>query len=1225
MLTNNGSLVSTNISIGTGGTFNVAGLSSTFALGASQTLAAGSGVGNLVGNANLSSGTVALNYTNGIVPLATIGALTFSTNTTLTVSNTSPTALAAGKYQIISTTGGISGALPTVTVTGSGIANGATTLLQTNNGNLYLIVAGQPTATNLTIVVPVGVNINLPISNLATNWSDPNGTNVTFAGVTTNSANGLPVTTNSTTILYTPTNVMTDTITYSIVDGYGATNVGTITVMAENQTLPPGFTLAAGSYLSPQTVSITNAEAGATIYYTTNGTTPTTSSASGSSPVTITLPGATNGFVIQALAGKAGEIISPVVSATYNTIVTPTWTNVLGGSWTNAVNWSNNVVANGSGVTADFSQLTLPANPETVTLDGAQTLGQLILGSVGNTNGWLVAPGNGGSLTLNNGTNTPVISVTNGVSTISAPISGTNGLVKNGTGTLTLTATNPLTGSVVISNGTLAVTSAGALAAISNIVINAGATFDASAVTNFTLGANQTLTALGTGTNIGSTAATLLGAPNGTVSLGSSAVILDYNGNSGSPALYVPQGTLVLNANPFTINTPAALGNGFYVIAQASNNITGTGPYTVNGTALAPGATGTITVVGNQLILTVVNPVLIYTNADPATNVFFGNTNVTGIIFEGTNATTVIGSPTNVTLTVNGSGITADPGAGPVTIGSTNAGSAVNVLVNGNQTWTNNSGSDVTVLNTISNAGTNPATLTLVGTNGFDLPGTIVDGNGPFGLVQDTTGTLTLGSSNTFSGGVIVDQGNVVTGNAASATNVNSAFGSNPVIILGDVNPNTNPASLNLGTGVLTNAVLLAGGTTGDLTIGANTNGTATFTGGVTGTNDLILASNPGGSLTVSGNPVNNTGSLAINGDGGTVTVNSTIGTNVSGVTIGAGTNVVTLAGTNLYTGTTTIDGTLALVGKGSIADSTNIVIDPGATFDVSGLNTPFALGTNQTLTAAGETGHIVGSTDLSSGQLVLNINSTNPIPALTIGNGTLTLPTNAPIQINNAGPAFTQGNYPLIATNANGVIAGSLPTFNIGGNGLAPGLTNSLQIINGQLYLVVKALPPVVQTMTIVATKGLSLKIALANVATNWSSASGSPVKLAGVTLSSTNGATLSTNSTFILYKSLVTVVDQINYTVTDTNGLIVAGLINIVPNNMVSGQVNSLTVTGGTAMVNFAGIPGFTYNVQVSTNLTSWSTVETTNAPANGLFQFIDNAAPTGSAFYRLMWSGN
>jgi hypothetical protein len=55
------------------------------------------------------------------------------------------------------------------------------------------------------------------------------------------------------------------------------------------------------------------------------------------------------------------------------------------------------------------------------------------------------------------------------------------------------------------------------------------------------------------------------------------------------------------------------------------------------------------------------------------------------------------------------------------------------------------------------------------------------------------------------------------------------------------------------------------------------------------------------------------------------------------------------------------------------------------------------------------------------------------------------------------------------------------------------------------------------------------------------------------------------------------------------------------------------------------FAGIPGYQYHVQVSTNLSDWSDILITNAPVGGVFQFNDSAAPLPTAFYRLMWNGN
>jgi hypothetical protein len=75
----------------------------------------------------------------------------------------------------------------------------------------------------------------------------------------------------------------------------------------------PAFSPAGGTYSAPQSVTVTCATAGATIRYTTDGTTPTASSPAYSGPIAVS----TTGTTLKAMATLAGQIDSAVASATY--------------------------------------------------------------------------------------------------------------------------------------------------------------------------------------------------------------------------------------------------------------------------------------------------------------------------------------------------------------------------------------------------------------------------------------------------------------------------------------------------------------------------------------------------------------------------------------------------------------------------------------------------------------------------------------------------------------------------------------------------------------------------------------------------------------------------------------------------------------------------------------------------------------------------------------------
>jgi hypothetical protein len=78
------------------------------------------------------------------------------------------------------------------------------------------------------------------------------------------------------------------------------------------QAAAPTFSPAAGTYTSAQMVTISDATSGATIYYTSNGTAPTTSSNVYTGPIMVS-----STETMQAIAVAAGDTNSTVASAAY--------------------------------------------------------------------------------------------------------------------------------------------------------------------------------------------------------------------------------------------------------------------------------------------------------------------------------------------------------------------------------------------------------------------------------------------------------------------------------------------------------------------------------------------------------------------------------------------------------------------------------------------------------------------------------------------------------------------------------------------------------------------------------------------------------------------------------------------------------------------------------------------------------------------------------------------
>ena len=161
----------------------------------------------------------------------------------------------------------------------------------------------------------------------------------------------------------------------------------------------------------------------------------------------------------------------------------------------------------------------------------------------------------------------------------------------------------------------------GSLPTNTTVMIAAGATLDVSDIAAYTLGTGASLAASGTGTTPGTDAAAITGAVGGTVSLGARPVSLTWSGASSGtdyahPPLVVSQGTLSLGGNTFTVVVPGtALYNGVYTLVTTSSAITGTvnaTPSFTGGNGLAAGATGVVSISGNNVVLTVIGGVAGY-------------------------------------------------------------------------------------------------------------------------------------------------------------------------------------------------------------------------------------------------------------------------------------------------------------------------------------------------------------------------------------------------------------------------------------------------------------------------------------------------------------------------------------------------------------------------------------------------------------------------------------
>jgi Bacterial Ig-like domain (group 3)/Passenger-associated-transport-repeat/Cadherin-like domain len=338
-----------------------------------------------------------------------------------------------------------------------------------------------------------------------------------------------------------------------------------------------------------------------------------------------------------------------------------------------------------------------------------------------------------------------------------------------------------------------------------------------------------------------------------------------------------------------------------------------------------------------------------------------------------------------------------------------------------------------------------------------------------------------------------------------------------------------------------------------------------------------------------------------------------TVGQTLASSTLsgGAATNTFNLA---------SVPGTFAFADNtiAPIAGTTNVTVNftPGDPANYNSASTTVTV----TVNSATTTFNLISSTSGTNGYhdsvsfMVTNLPSGAGSNVVFSANGTA-FSTNNVVNGGTTSLAITNlprgSNYIVAIYNGDG-------TYLAGTNTLAQYVTNHV---------------PVAAPVTVLRTAGTRLNLRWSELATNWSDADGDAVMNVGINLVSTNGITLLTNATVIVYTNSPNVNDQFSYTISDGQGGTNTGLVNIVINpfsagQAITGQASTNSPTGPFT-VKYYGIIGYTYQLQRNTNLvsgTGWKDISTNTIGSSGYTNVVDDFSDLGgipaSAYYRVGW---
>ena len=431
----------------------------------------------------------------------------------------------------------------------------------------------------------------------------------------------------------------------------------------------------------------------------------------------------------------------------------------------------------------------------------------------------------GGSLALNNATGGATLFVGNNnvSSTYSGTLSGSGGLTKIGAGALTLTGSNTYAGLTTVNAGALALNFAAAGAPATNVISDSS--------TLALAGGSLALT--------GSAGATNSQAFNGlNLTAGANQITLNAN---GAASLALSLGAIVRNPGG-TVNFTLPAGT-----QSASNGVTTSTPNTAT-TILGGWATvnGTDWAANNGT-----NIVALGTYTQTTTAVSYNNADV-----DVNSSPTMGGSITPNSLRFN------TLAAETLNLTGTNAVASGGILV------TSNVGNNASIITGGTLQGASGADLSVIQNNtgnSLAINSVIADNGAATGLTLSGPGTLTLGGSNTFTGGVFINSGLLQMGNNGAL----GGGGGNLTLTGGTLDLHGNSAAVGALSGNL--GALIQNTAGGSPTLTIDTAGSTTFAGAIQ--QNIGLVQNGSGVLILSGTSNSYNGATTING--GTLQVGS--------------------------------------------------------------------------------------------------------------------------------------------------------------------------------------------------------------------------------------------------------------------------------------------------------------------------------------------------------------